>query len=164
MPFPPPVRPPTNHPVDVGTRSEAAVLLRLIDLGYDVLVPHGANHRYDLVLDQGDHLVRVQCKTGRMRNGAIEFSPQSVRSNTKQVLTRPYDGEADYFAVYCRTNDGVYLIPCAEVTRGHNRLRLEPPANSQRKRIRWAGDYVLAKPERGLEPLHSRLQGERSTN
>ena len=75
MPFPPPARPPTNHPVDVGTRSEAAILLRFIELGYDVLVPHGVNHRYDFVLDQGDRFLRIQCKTGRLRNGTISFSP-----------------------------------------------------------------------------------------
>jgi hypothetical protein len=28
-----------------------------------VLLPHGVNHRYDLVLDQGDEFLRVQCKT-----------------------------------------------------------------------------------------------------
>ncbi len=83
MPFPPPVKPPRNHPVDVGMRSEAAILLRFIELGYDVLVPHGVNHRYDFVLDQGDRFLRIQCKTGRLRNGTVQFSPTSVRSNTK---------------------------------------------------------------------------------
>ena len=76
--------PPRNHPVDVGTRSEAAILLRFIELGYDVLVPHGVNHRYDFVIDQGDRFLRIQCKTGRLRNGAIDVQPASVRSNRKQ--------------------------------------------------------------------------------
>ena len=155
MPFPPPARPPTNHPVDVGTRSEAAILLRFIELGYDVLVPHGVNHRYDFVLDQGDRFLRIQCKTGRLRNGTILFNPHSIRSNTKEVLIRSYIGEIEYFAVYCRENDGIYLVPCEVTSRGPNSLRLAPTANNQERRIRWAADFELPKPERGLEPLHS---------
>ena len=164
MSFPPPARAPTNHPVDVGTRSEAAILLRLIELGYDVLVPHGVNHRYDFVIDQGDCFLRIQCKTGRLRNGSIFFNPHSIRSNTKEVLIRSYVGEIDHFAVYCRETDGVYLVPCEHTSRGPNALRIAPPANNQRRRIRWAAEYELAKPERGLEPLRSRLQIECSTN
>ena len=74
MSFPPPAKPPRNHPVDVGTRSEAAILLRFIELGYDVLVPHGVNHRYDFVIDQGDRFLRVQCKTGSApeRGGRVQ--------------------------------------------------------------------------------------------
>lgn len=146
MPFPPPARPPTNHPVDVGMRSEAAILLRFIELGYDVLVPHGVNHRYDFVLDQGDRFLRVQCKTGRLRNGAIEFSAQSIRSNTKEILTRSYIGEVDYFAVYCRATDGVFMIPCDASTPRHLTLRLVPTANNQGMKIRWAAQHELARP------------------
>ena len=150
--------------MDVGMRSEAAILLRFIELGYEVLVPHGVNHRYDFVLDQGDRFLRIQCKTSRLRNGTIHFNPVSVRSNTKEVLTRLYLDEVDYFAVYCRATDGVYLIPCEETARGQTTLRLTPTANNQAVGIRWAADYELPKPERGLEPLRSRLQGECSTN
>ncbi len=164
MPFPPPAKPPRNHPVDVGTRSEAAILLRFIELGYDVLVPHGVNHRYDFVIDQGDGFLRIQCKTGRLRNGAVEFNVASVRSNTKQVLSRSYVGEVDYFGVFCPQNGGVYMVPCDERTQRMVTLRVKPCANNQRRRVRQAVDYELPKPERGIEPLASKLQVSRSTN
>ena len=163
MPFPPPVKPPRNHPVDVGMRSEAAILLRFIELGYDVLVPHGVNHRYDFVLDQGDRFLRIQCKTGRLRNGTVRFSATSVRSNTKEVLFRSYVGEVDYFAVYCPQNGGIYVVPCDSTARRGITLRVEPCANNQMTRVRWAADYELGEPERGLEPLARVLQGRRST-
>jgi hypothetical protein len=164
--FPPPPRPPTSHPVDVGQRSETAILLRLVELGYDVLVPHGVNHRYDLVLDQGDRFLRVQCKTGRLKNGTIEFNVASIRSNTKQVLARTYAGEVDYFGVYCPAIAAVYMVPCDDTTRRATTLRLDPPMNGQSKRVRWAADYELrpAEPERGLEPLAPALQERCSTN
>ena len=64
---------PSSHPVDVGLRTEAAILAELVQRGYQVLVPFGVNQRYDLVLDIEGEFVRAQCKTGRLRDGVIRF-------------------------------------------------------------------------------------------
>src|SRR5215211_9185457 len=91
----------SNHPV-VGQRSEAAIMAAFIARGFAVLIPWGTNQRYDIVLDVCDRFLRVQCKTGRLRNGAIEFRLQSVRCNTKQIVIRNYIGEIEYFASIAR--------------------------------------------------------------
>ena len=52
-----------EHPKDVGDRTTLAVMLALRCLGYQVSVPFGENSRYDLVVDDGRRLQRVQCKT-----------------------------------------------------------------------------------------------------
>jgi PD-(D/E)XK endonuclease len=44
-PIPPPKA--SAHPVDVGLRTEAAILAELVRRGYEVLVPFGTNQRYD---------------------------------------------------------------------------------------------------------------------
>jgi hypothetical protein len=44
---------PSNHPVDIGLRSEAAVLAELVERGYQVLLPFGVNQRFDFVIMQG---------------------------------------------------------------------------------------------------------------
>jgi hypothetical protein len=137
------VRVPSNHPVDVGQRSEAAILAAFVERGFEVLMPWGTNHRYDMVLDFGDRFLRVQCKTGRLKNGAVEFSAHSVRSNTKQVLRRRYDGEIEYFAVYCPANRSVYVVPCDEATPRQFTLRIVPTSNGQEARVRWAADYEI---------------------
>jgi hypothetical protein len=137
------VSPLSAHPVDVGQRSEAAILAAFIEKGFEVLLPWGTNHRYDMVLDLGDRFLRVQCKTGHLKNGTVEFSARSVRTNTREVLVRDYIGEIDYFAVYCPATRDVYMVPCDARTRTYVTLRLEPAANSQNKRIRWAADYLL---------------------
>jgi PD-(D/E)XK nuclease superfamily protein len=142
-PFPPPPRPPSDHPVDVGQRSEAEILAAFIQRGFEVLMPWGTNHRYDMVLDLGDRFLRVQCKTGRLRSGAVEFSAQSVRTNTRQILRRSYHGEVEYFAVYCPANRGVYVVPCGDGTPGHFTLRVAPTANGQSRHVRWAADYEI---------------------
>src|SRR4051794_5884579 len=94
----------TKHPVDVGTRTEAAILGELSRLGYAVLVPFGVNQRYDLVLDVDGEFIRVQCKTGRLRNGVVIFPTRSIRTNTREILKRCYFGEVELFLVYCPDN------------------------------------------------------------
>ena len=133
----------TNHPVDVGQRTEAAILSELVRRGYSVLLPFGVNQRYDLVLDLGQRLLWVQCKTGRRRGGSIEFPTVSVRSNRAGWFKRDYAGEADLFLVYWPENDRIYAVPVEEAPRSHMYLRVDPPLNGQKRRIRFASDYEL---------------------
>jgi PD-(D/E)XK nuclease superfamily protein len=65
----------STHPVDVGQRSEAAILAAFVERGFEVLLPWGTNHRYDMVLDLGDRFLRVQCKTGRLRMAPSSSAP-----------------------------------------------------------------------------------------
>ena len=106
-----------------------------------MLVPFGVNRRYDLVLDCGGRLLKVQCKTGRLRDGVVQFSSQSVQSNTQGTRTRSYTGEVNLFMVYCPDNKGVYAIPADEVPNTGMYLRIDPPRNCQSKRVRWASEY-----------------------
>ena len=62
-----------EHPKEIGDRSTLAIMFAFKIQGWDVLVPFGENTRYDLVVDRGTQLQRVQCKTGRLRNGAVVF-------------------------------------------------------------------------------------------
>jgi hypothetical protein len=133
----------SSHPVDVGLRTEAAILAELVRRGYQVLVPFGTNQRYDLVLDMKGKFVRAQCKTGRLRNGTVAFSTTSVRSNTRQTFFRGYSGEVELFLVYCPETDGIYAVPVDEAPAGHAYLRVKPARNGQEERIRWARDYEL---------------------
>jgi PD-(D/E)XK endonuclease len=134
---------PTNHPVDIGQRSEAAILAQLVSRGYRVLLPFGVNQRYDLVLESDGRFWKVQCKTGRLRNGAVRFKSVSVQSNLSRTRERGYAGDADLFAVYCPENTRVYLVPVDEVSSNINYLRVDPTRNNQTKRVRWARDYEL---------------------
>jgi len=89
----------------------------LYSAGFTVLVPFGENTRYDLVIDEGVDLARVQCKTGRLRNGAVWFSTCSsyAHHRSPDARTRTYIGEVDYFAVHSPETGGVYLIPIQDV-------------------------------------------------
>jgi len=61
-----------EHPKDIGDTT-LAVTLALREAGYAIYMPFGENTRVDLVIDDGNELARVQCKTGRLRGGAVRF-------------------------------------------------------------------------------------------
>jgi hypothetical protein len=111
-----------EHPKDIGDRSTIAIMLALRDAGYAVLLPFGENTRYDLVIDDGERLARVQS------------------------TNRGYQGEVDFFAVYCRATTAVYLIPIGELpNRRAATLRVDPSKNNQAKGLRPARKYELGR-------------------
>jgi hypothetical protein len=139
-----------RHPKDVGDRSTLAIMLALRLQGNAILVPFGENTRYDIVTDNGSRLSRIQCKTGRFRNGAVIFPTCSTYAHhpNPKVMQRDYQGQIDEFAVYCPDLGTVYLIPIEDVaTTREGRLRVTPTLNSQRKRIRLAAAYEIAQIE-----------------
>ena len=105
------------HPKDVGDETTLAVMLALRMAGLAVLVPFGENTRYDLVIDDGKSIGRVQCKTGRLRQGAVRFAVCSTYGHHRnpQTARRPYSGQVDYLAVYCPETQSVYLVPIEDL-------------------------------------------------
>jgi hypothetical protein len=137
-----------EHPKDKGDRSTLAIMAALREAGYALSMPFGENSRYDLVVDDGTRLTRAQCKTGRLREGAVRFNTCSFYGHhpNPAVPQRDYQGEVDYFAVYCPETAGVYLIPIEDIPpRRMGALRVEPPRNNQRKGIRFAAHYEIGR-------------------
>jgi hypothetical protein len=136
------------HPKVIGDHSQAMVLARLVQAFPQVLVPFGENCRYDLVIAEGDSFIRVQCKTGRLRKGAIRFNACShTYHHPSNRGTRKYQhhyrNQADAFGVYCPELDKVYLVPVDEVGTRQAYLRVDPTRNNQSRKVRWAQDYEV---------------------
>jgi len=109
---------PKQNPKAIGERSQAYIIAKLLDVGYNVLIPYGDNTRYDLVIEDADgKFWRVQCKTGWLENNAayIEFATASTYYHTRAGRTghgrKDYRGQIDYFAVYCPETKGVIWYP-----------------------------------------------------
>jgi hypothetical protein len=137
-----------EHPKAAGDRSTLAIMAALELAGYAIFLPFGENTRYDLVIDDGAALWRVQCKTGRLRGGAVRFKTCSTYAHhpNPKLAKRDYVGEIDHFAVYCPETYGVYLITIEDIAvRQKGALRVDPPRNGQKRRIRFAADYEIAK-------------------
>jgi hypothetical protein len=135
-----------NHPKDIGDRSTLAVMFALHAAGYSISVPFGENTRYDLLLDDGETIARVQCKAARFRGGAVWFkTSSSYAHHPNPKPRRSYRGEIDYFGVHCWETGGVYLVPVDAVPPTDGCLRVEPSRNGQTKGTRPAEDYEVAR-------------------
>lgn len=132
-----------EHTVAIGNRAEANVLAALLEIYDTVLLPYGGNCRYDLVVDTPEGLKRVQCKSGRLRDGAIEFATCSSTRHWKNGSFKTYYGEADYFGVYCPELKAVYLVPVDACGKYKASLRVDPSRNNQSKGTRLAADYLI---------------------
>lgn len=124
----------------VGERTEAIILAELLKRNRVVLIPFGDNQRYDLVIEQDGCFHRIQCKTGRFRNGVIRFSTYSCNLRGRH---KDYRGQIEYFGVYCPATSKCYLVPVEEVGISEGVLRIRSPRNCQEKKVRWAKDYEL---------------------
>jgi hypothetical protein len=138
------------HTKTIGDRTEAMVMARLLQVYSVVLLPFGENCRYDLLIEDGERFVRVQCKTGRLRDGAVWFPSCSTsyltRADGAKPRRRSCVDAADVFGIYCPETDAVYLVPVNEVGSRSGSLRVDPPRNNQTKKVRWATDYELEMP------------------
>jgi hypothetical protein len=139
---------PCYDPNRIGAVSQAKVLCALTVAGKVVLTPTIHVRPYDFVIEDGERFLRVQVKTGRLFRGAVCFRPHRLRA-AKRVTgwarrVTDYRGDVDLFGVYCPENDSVYLVPIDVVSRPNLcTLRVRPAKNNQRKRVRWAKEYLV---------------------
>src|SRR4051794_28754570 len=93
------------------------------------------HERYDLVLEIGEKLHRIQCKWGRLDRGGDIIVVNLTSSRTTPngyVRTRYEFGEIDFVAVYCGAVDRCYLLPeRVFLGKGCVQLRLAETRNGQ---------------------------------
>lgn len=124
-----------------GDVAEAAVLHALTAAGLVVLTPFGRFGPYDLVVETAPGtFVRVQVKSGRIRNGCVEFNCCGT-DHGRGVGS--YAGRADVFAVHVHATGEQFVVPVAQARATRMYLRLTPPANNQVRGVRFARDHRL---------------------
>jgi hypothetical protein len=125
-----------------GEIAEARVLSTLVSLGKRVLIPWGDSLRYDLVIDEDGQFIRVQVKSGRVRNGTMEFDTASTNYVKGSWERQSYHGQIDLFAVFCPELDSVYFILVSDVPSSNCSLRLESrPSGKIYQSDKWAENY-----------------------
>ena len=108
-----------------GDLGVARAVYEYTRLGYTVLAPLSDSDKYDLVVDDGEKLLRVQVKTSRQNNATMNHTSKgrtgySVNlatrgGNTKNnVIRRREDG--DYDLLFILLEDGrAWSIPCSAI-------------------------------------------------
>jgi hypothetical protein len=71
-----------------GAIAEAAITAAAVELGFVVLRPFPEGRRYDLVIDTGPALLRVQCKWGRLKDAVIVVTLATCRLTPREGYVR----------------------------------------------------------------------------
>ncbi len=124
-----------------GNAAEGAVLNALVLRGYDVLLPFGEGHPFDLVVHIAGRFIRVQVKTAWVKQGCVLFNPYATDHGNG---IGSYVGRADVFGVFSPDRDAVYLVPLNGVASQSGRLRIEPTRNNQSRRVRYADQFEIS--------------------
>lgn len=124
-----------------GNSSEAVVLTAYVQAGFLVSLPFGGGAAYDLVVDTGTRLLKVQVKTGKLAAGCVIFNARRHRGSKLNTFSRYRVEEVDFFAVWCPDNQQIYATPTGHGLTVEGRLRIAETQNSQQKKIRWARDF-----------------------
>jgi hypothetical protein len=128
-----------------GAIAEGAIACAAMRLGVGVF--RGvADERYDLILDTGRRLLKVQCKTAALKGDVVLIRCYSCRRTAGGQLKRSYTSEeVDAIAAHCDELGRSFLIPIARVDgRSDIQLRLRPSRNNQSRLVNWADDFDFA--------------------
>ena len=124
-----------------GLISHTAVLNRLVQLGYEVLLPWADHLGYDLAyyvkeenqnfgffVHKESYLVRIQVKTAWLsKDGTcLEFNTSTVSVRKRGYNKKSgYKGKAEYFAIYSPDTGKIYMVAVDEAKDGNMTLRFK---------------------------------------
>lgn len=123
-----------------GNKSDGIVLSAYLGAGFVVSIPFGTGSSYDLVVDTGLRLYKIQVKTAWVTEGCIVYKSQRRQPGAGLTRRRYRSDEVDFFVAYCPNTEALYVVPAGNHgTQG--RLRLDAVKNGQAKFVKWAADY-----------------------
>jgi PD-(D/E)XK endonuclease len=141
---------------ELGNYSESIVLSAYLEAGFTVSIPFGSGASYDLLVDNGISIFKIQVKTAWVSNGVLKY--KCLRRQPKSETRRVYKKEeVDYLAIFCPYNNSLFGISIENHPTG-GWLRLEPVKNGQSKNIRWALDYTWEKHIKELKEKRARQE------
>lgn len=122
-----------------GSIAEAKVLAYLIEKGFNVFIPWGEDHRFDLVCEYNGIFKRIQVKYVSAKNNGIEIPLRSM-NNWSELRYSP--ANVDVLAAYNPQTDKIYFVNLQEYENTATiKLRFNLPRNSQKKYIKNAADF-----------------------
>ena len=142
-----PLDPPIIHSKDKGDISEYKVITKLLEKDWIVSKTIGDNAHYDLIVNRGNNLERVQVKTAHIKGNIIKAGLKSngykLKDGKAILFSEHYSpAELELFALYCPDNDKVYIIPNMQLMHDIS-LRIEHSSAGNGKPIRYAKDYEI---------------------
>ena len=113
--------------------AESAVTTELLKRGCRVLRPVGDRMPYDLCVDIGSRLVRLQIKSAWYRKGVYIVDSRRTKTNRRRMIRRPYDvSDFDFAVIYLDKPHVFYVLPVRIFCSYKSEITLSDRVTSQR--------------------------------
>ncbi|MDD3906191.1 MAG: group I intron-associated PD-(D/E)XK endonuclease [Candidatus Omnitrophica bacterium] len=114
--------------------AESAVVTALLKRGFRVLRPVGDRLPYDLALDVGGKLLKIQVKSAWYYNGSYTVDTRRTKTNRRRMLRSRYgENDFDFAIVYIERLEKFYVIPFFEFSTYKSGISLVETKKRQRK-------------------------------
>ena len=129
----------------IGNIGEAVAVAEFTKRKIPVLIPFGQNLPYDLVIDFGGKLRKVQCKTANeVKDDGSVMRFYIYRTNGFTGEHKKYQkDEVDLFFIYCVENGFMGLARRDKQPGSEIRVRMSPPKNNVKKGVHMYYEYNI---------------------
>lgn len=133
----------------IGNATELKCIAKFIELGYECSIPYGNSAKYDFIVDDGQNLYKMQCKTAQEKQGEqiyynkiVIYLYSTSKKSHKNTCHLYSNEDVDYFVTYFQ--DNIYTIPIKNTKNQKTfTLRLGPTLNGQKCDINYASDFFF---------------------
>ena len=120
--------------------AESAVATELLKRGFRVLRPVGDRLPYDLAVDAGHRLIRIQVKSAwyESAKGLYTVDTRRTKTNRRRMLRARYTAkDFDFAILHIPSENAYYILPVAAFTAYRSGISLVEGQKRQRKPRSW---------------------------
>ena len=129
-----------------GITTELLVAQKFIELGFSVSVPYGNANRYDLLVDTGNKILRVQCKSSiKNENGSYTVSTVTSVATTSTKYKKFYN-ETQIDLLVTIIEDNLVCLPVDFIKKSTSRVfRTKLPDHGSKSNCNLIEDFTFDK-------------------
>lgn len=140
-----------NEQQQRGILTELRCAERFIELGFSVSFPYGNADRYDMLVDTGNRIFRVQVKTANLNeNGSYTVSTVTSVATTSTRYKKHYDETQIDLLVTIINNQLVFMLPSFVQKSTSRVFRVELPKYGSKSNCNLIEDFSF---EKIMKPL-----------
>ena len=129
-----------NKTKQLSREAELRFASELAKKGWEIFFPYGEDSPIDILAHKKGQFMKIQVKATKLINGALACKLRSTNNWQNKKYTSK---EIDYFAFYDYLNEKGYFLSIKEVEgKSEIKLRVDPPKNKQKSKVRYAQKYL----------------------
>lgn len=124
-----------------GIIAEQAVSLEAIQRGWTVSIPIGNNAPYDLIIDTGSKLLKIQVKSAWYDSSKNNYMANTRMSKTNRKIYKQVhycEGDFDFAIIYVPDTKDFYIIPITVFLSFKSSVLIQSPSAKRQRKSRAA--------------------------